>query len=164
MPQQTAIDKIKDLLGPKGWVEDAGILAPHLTDSRGSYHGACLGLAKPASTEELSRIVEICADQEIPIVPQGGNTGRVGGATPDESGRALLINMSRMNRILDLDPIDHTITVEAGCILEHVQQAAREADRFFPLSLGAEGSCQIGGNLAANAGGSMSCAMAMPVN
>ena len=153
MPQQTAIDQIKSVLGQRGWTEDDKILSPYLTDSRGVYHGRCLGLARPASTEEVSRIVEICAAHEIPILPQGGNTGRVGGATPDESGEALLLNLSRMNRILEIDATGHTMTVEAGCILENIQKAALEADRFFPLSLGAEGSCQIGGNLASNAGG-----------
>ena len=153
MPQQTAIEQIKDILGPRGWMADDEALAPFLTDSRGAYTGRCLGLAKPANADELSRIVGICAAHKIPIVPQGGNTGRVGGATPDESGQALLINLSRMNRILDIDPAGHTMTVEAGCILENLQKAAMEADRFFPLSLGAEGSCQIGGNIASNAGG-----------
>ncbi|RED52231.1 FAD-binding oxidoreductase [Aestuariispira insulae] len=153
MPPHPAIEQIKQILGSKGWADEDGMLAPHLVDSRGSYQGRCLGLALPATTEEVSRIVTLCAHHRIPIVPQGGNTGRVGGATPDETGTALLINLSRMNNILEIDPEGHAITVEAGCILQNIQQAAADADRFFPLSLGAEGSCQIGGNLASNAGG-----------
>jgi D-lactate dehydrogenase (cytochrome) len=128
-------------------------MAPHLEELRGRYRGAALALVKPASTTEVAAVVSIAATAQVPVVPQGGNTGLVGGQVPPEDGRALLVNLTRMNRIRDLDPVDNTITVEAGCLLASVQAAAAEADRLFPLSLAAEGSCQIGGNLSTNAGG-----------
>jgi D-lactate dehydrogenase (cytochrome) len=128
-------------------------MAPHLEELRGRYRGAALALVKPASTTEVAAVVSIAATAQVPVVPQGGNTGLVGGQVPPEDGRALLVNLTRMNRIRDLDPVDNTITVEAGCLLANVQAAAAEAERLFPLSLAAEGSCQIGGNLSTNAGG-----------
>jgi D-lactate dehydrogenase (cytochrome) len=128
-------------------------MAPHLEELRGRYRGAALALVKPASTAEVAEVVGLAAAAKIPVVPQGGNTGLVGGQVPPEHGRALLVNLSRMNRIRSLDPVDSTITVEAGCLLASVQAAAAEAGRLFPLSLAAEGSCQIGGNLSTNAGG-----------
>lgn len=141
------------LLGPKGFLTDAEDLAPSLADWRGLYHGKACGLALPSSTEEAAALIKLTADFGIPVVPQGGNTGLSGAATPDESGDAVIVNMRRMNRIRSLDTANDTIIVEAGCILANIQQAAAMADRFFPLSLTAEGSCQIGGNLATNAGG-----------
>ena len=153
IPDPEAIARIKDILGPKGWVDDADDLAPWLVDSRGVYHGRCLGMARPGTAEEVSQVLAVAYDAGIEIVPQGGNTGRVGGATPDDTGHQLLINMGRMNTVRDIDAANYTMTVEAGCILQDIQRAAENADRLFPLSLGAEGSCQIGGNLASNAGG-----------
>ena len=110
-------------------------------------------MAQPGSTDEVAALVRHCAGARIPIVAQGGNTGLVGGGTPDDSGNAIVLSLSRMNRIRAIDTENDTITVEAGCILANVQQAAREAGRLFPLSLAAEGSCTIGGNLSTNAGG-----------
>jgi FAD/FMN-containing dehydrogenase len=110
-------------------------------------------VVKPASTLEVAEVVRICAAARAPIVPQGGNTGLVGGGIPDEDGRAVVLNLARMNRVRELDPVNDTMTVEAGCVLQNLQAAAIEADRLFPLSLGAEGSCMIGGNLSTNAGG-----------
>ena len=110
-------------------------------------------LLKPGSVEEVSRILRLATETGTPIVPQGGNTGLVAGAVPFAEDHAVLLSLGRLNRIRKLDPVDYSITVEAGCILQQVQQAAAEADRLFPLSLGAEGSCQIGGNLSTNAGG-----------
>lgn len=153
MTREKALARIKDILGPAGWCDVDTALDAYLIDSRGAYHGRCAGLAKPANTQEVADVVKCCAAAGIPIVPQGGNTGRVGGATPDETGNALLLNLSRMNQIRDINADDHTMTVEAGCILKNIQDAALEQNRFFPLSLGAEGTCQIGGNLASNAGG-----------
>jgi D-lactate dehydrogenase (cytochrome) len=147
------IDAIAKAVGSKGLVIDPGEMAPHLEELRGRYRGAALALVKPASTTEVAAVVSIAATAQVPVVPQGGNTGLVGGQVPPEDGRALLVNLTRMNRIRDLDPVDNTITVEAGCLLASVQAAAAEADRLFPLSLAAEGSCQIGGNLSTNAGG-----------
>ena len=147
------INALATAVGAKGLVTDPGEMAPHLEELRGRYRGAALALVKPASTTEVAAVVSIAATAQVPVVPQGGNTGLVGGQVPPEDGRALLVNLTRMNRIRDLDPVDNTITVEAGCLLANVQAAAAEAERLFPLSLAAEGSCQIGGNLSTNAGG-----------
>ena len=149
--QRAALDRIKQVVGPKGWSTDSDTVAPYLADQRGLFHGDCAMLVRPDSTERVSEIVRICAEAGIAVVPQGGNTGLVGAGIPDST--AVLISLGRMNRIRDVDPLDYTITVEAGCILADVQSAAASADRLFPLSLGAEGTCQIGGNLSTNAGG-----------
>ncbi len=149
----TLIDAIAKAVGSKGLVTDPSEMAPHLEELRGLYRGAALALVKPASTADVAEVIRLAAAAKMPIVPQGGNTGLVGGQVPPEHGRALLVNLSRMNRVRSLDPVDNTITVEAGCLLASVQAAAAEAERLFPLSLAAEGSCQIGGNLSTNAGG-----------
>jgi len=151
--QRQAIEEIKTVLGDKGWSQEPDTLAPLLVDTRGYYHGACALLARPETTEETAAVVRICNEAGLRIVPQGGNTSRVGSATPDESGSQVLLSLSRMNRVRDIDPTDYTMTVEAGCVLKDVQDRAAEQDRLFPLSLGAEGSCMIGGNIASNAGG-----------
>jgi len=132
---------------------EAADTAPYLTDWRKRYHGRAQAVVRPGSTAEVAAVVQACAAAGTPMVPQGGNTGLVGGGTPDERGNSVLLSLQRMNRIRALDPDNDTITVEAGCILQQVQQAARAADRLFPLSLAAEGSATIGGNLATNAGG-----------
>jgi FAD/FMN-containing dehydrogenase len=128
-------------------------LQPFLTDWRGRFHGAACCLVTPANADELARVVKACAAAGVPMVPQGGNTSLCGAATPDASGRAVLLNLSRLNRIRAVDPQNNTITVEAGCTLAAVQAAAQAHDRLFPLALASEGSCQIGGNLSTNAGG-----------
>ncbi|WP_034292281.1 FAD-binding oxidoreductase [Herbaspirillum sp. RV1423] len=127
--------------------------AGYLTDQRGRYTGKALAVLKPGTTEEVAAIVRLCSEHRVPIVPQGGNTGLVLGSVPDASGKAVLLSLTRLNRIRAIDPINNTMTVEAGCILQHIQQAAATAQRLFPLSLAAEGSCTIGGNLSTNAGG-----------
>ena len=147
------LDAIARILGPKGIVTDPQAMEPHLVELRGLYRGRTPMVVRPAATEEVAGVVRLCAQAGVPIVPQGGNTSLCGGSVPFEHGREILLSLSRMNRIREVDPLDYTITVEAGCILQHVQQAAAEADRLFPLSLGAEGSCEIGGNLSTNAGG-----------
>lgn len=123
------------------------------TDWRGRYRGTAKALVRPANTQEVAAVVKWCVANQVPIVPQGGNTGLCGAATPDDSGQAILLSLNRLNRIRAIDSDNDTIEVEAGCVLQAVQQAAFEVDRLFPLSLGAEGSCTIGGNLATNAGG-----------
>jgi FAD/FMN-containing dehydrogenase len=148
-----ALARIKEIVGPKGWIADAPGMAPFLAEERGMYHGAARLVVRPGSTEEVAAVVHVCSGARIPIVPQGGNTGLVGGAVPWEDGRAIVLSLARMNRVRAIDPLDHTITVEAGCVLAEVQKAAEQVERLFPLSLGAEGSCQIGGNLSTNAGG-----------
>ncbi len=128
-------------------------MAPFLRDWRGLWHGRAIAVAQPNTPEDVAAVVRWCAVQCVPIVPQGGNTGMSGGATPDESGVAVVLSLARLNRIRAIDLINDTISVDAGCVLATVQEVAREAKRLFPLSLGAEGSCTIGGNLATNAGG-----------
>jgi len=126
---------------------------PYLTDWRRRYHGRAQAVVRPGSTTEVAAVVRACAAARTPMVPQGGNTGLVGGGTPDASGDAVLISLQRMNRVRSIDTANDTITAEAGCVLQAVQQAARSHGRLFPLSLAAEGSATIGGNLATNAGG-----------
>lgn len=126
---------------------------PFLLDWRGRYSGQAIAVARPGSTQELADVVKWCAANKVPMVPQGGNTGLCGGATPDDSGKALVISLTRMNAVRHVDTDNDTMVVEAGCILQAVQEAAEAAGRLFPLSLAAEGSCTIGGNLATNAGG-----------
>ncbi|HEV8015365.1 MAG TPA: FAD-binding oxidoreductase [Stellaceae bacterium] len=147
------LDRLHALLGDKGFIADSGAMEPYLREERGTYHGAALAVLRPTSTEEVAAAVKLCAAANLPIFPQGGNTGLAGGAVPWEDGRGVVLSLSRMNRVRDVDPIDYSITVEAGVILADVQTAATTVDRLFPLSLGAEGSCQIGGNISTNAGG-----------
>ncbi|HVJ32487.1 MAG TPA: FAD-binding oxidoreductase [Terriglobia bacterium] len=147
--------QLKDIVGNKGWLDDPQAMAPYLTEWRGLVTGKAPLVLRPGSTQEVADIVKLCAAHRLPIVPQGGNTGMVAGGIPSASGEEILINLGRMNRIRDLDALDYTVTVEAGCVLADLQAAAKAADRLFPLSLGAEGSCEIGGNLSTNAGGVM---------
>ncbi|WP_241673121.1 FAD-binding oxidoreductase [Lacisediminimonas profundi] len=127
--------------------------APFLTDWIKRWSGCALAVAQPDTTEDVAAIVRWCAANRVPIVPQGGNTGMVGGGIPGEDGRSLVLSTQRLRRVRAVDPLNNTLTVEAGVTLLEVQQAAREAGRLFPLSLGAEGTCNIGGNLSTNAGG-----------
>ena len=127
--------------------------APYLTDWRKRYTGKALAVVLPKTAQEVAKIVQLCAANQIAVVPQGGHTGFCGGATPDDSGKQIVLNLKHMNTIREIDVANQTITLEAGCILQAVQEKAAEQDFLFPLSLGAEGSCMIGGNLATNAGG-----------
>jgi FAD/FMN-containing dehydrogenase len=127
--------------------------ATYFRDWRRQYSGSALCVARPASTAEVAAIVALCAKHAVGIVPQGGNTGLCGGSVPTGKRPEIVLSLSRMNRVRALDALNNTITVEAGCVLAAVQEAAAQAERFFPLSLAAEGSCQIGGNLSTNAGG-----------
>ncbi len=153
MEIEAALERIKAAVGPRGWIAEPADQEPYLVEARRLWRGATRLVVRPAWTVEVSAVVRICAEARLPIVPQGGNTGLVGGGVPPEDGTNIVLALGRMNRIRALDPVNFTMTVEAGCILAHLQQAAAEADRLFPLSLGAEGSCQIGGNLSTNAGG-----------
>jgi FAD/FMN-containing dehydrogenase len=145
--------ELRSLLG-----EDAVLTASADTeafeiDHRRLYHGRALAIVLPHSVEQVAALVRWCNRQRIGLVPQGGNTGYCGGATPDESGQQLVVSLRRLNRIRQVDAANFSLTAEAGCVLAQIQQAADAAERFFPLSLGSEGSCQIGGNLSTNAGG-----------
>jgi FAD/FMN-containing dehydrogenase len=144
---------IRIVVGPKGWIDGASDIEPYLHDQRGLYVGRTLAVVRPASTEEVAAVVSLCAAAKLPIVPQGGNTGLVIGSVPDSSGRSIVLSLARMNSIREIDAINATMTVDAGCVLASLQQAAADAGKLFPLSLGAEGSCMIGGNLSTNAGG-----------
>jgi len=152
MMQDEAINAIRELLGPKGWIggEDRRSLEPYLEEERGRYHGEAFGVARPETTEQVAAVVRICAEATIPIVPQGGNTGLVGGAVPHGG---IVLTTERMTKIRNMDALNQTITAEAGVILADIQKAAEDAGALFPLSLAAEGSCRIGGNIATNAGG-----------
>ncbi|MCZ8148207.1 MAG: FAD-binding oxidoreductase [Roseomonas sp.] len=146
-------DRLAAILGPRGLLTNATDIAPHLADWRGLYQGAALAVARPASTEEVAAVIRLCAETGTPVVPQGGNTSMVGGATPDETGRHLVLSLQRMNRLRALDAADMTMTVDAGMVLKTAQTLAAEAGCVFPLSLGAEGTATIGGVLSTNAGG-----------
>src|SRR5690348_2589228 len=140
-------------LPPGTLLTEPAAMAPYLLDWRKLYRGQALCVARPRETAEVARIVTAAAAAGVAIVPQGGNTGLTGASVPLETGDSILLSLERMDRIRAIDAANYTITVEAGCILQKVQEAAAAAGRLFPLSLGAEGSCRIGGNLSTNAGG-----------
>jgi D-lactate dehydrogenase (cytochrome) len=149
----SVLDRIREVVGPNGFIDEPQALEPYLVEWRGLFRGAAKAAVRPASTAEVAKVVALCAEARLPIVPQGGNTGLVGGGVPSEDGASIVLSLARLNRIRAIDPLNHTITAEAGCILADLQKAASDADRLFPLSLGAEGTCRIGGNLSTNAGG-----------
>ena len=144
------IEELRAILGEEGWTDDPQTLEPQLRDWVGYATGTTPIMAMPKSTAEVAAVVKACAAAKVPIVPQGGNTGSVAGAVPHGE---VLLSLRRMNKIRDIDAADYTMTVDAGVILAEVQAAALAADRFFPLSIGSEGSCTIGGNVSTNAGG-----------
>lgn len=146
------IDSLIEIVGQQH-VLTGDLAAGYLTDWRERFVGKAIAVVRPADTEQVAQIVRWCNENKVPLVPQGGNTGLCGGATPDNSGDAIVLSLVRLNKIRDIDLDNDTIVVDAGCILQDVQNAAKQADRLFPLSLAAEGSCTIGGNLATNAGG-----------
>ncbi len=147
------IRSLSELLGAENVLTAADSMAAYLDDWRGRYHGAALCVVRPATTAAVAAVVRTCAEAGVAMVPQGGNTSLCGAATPGSDGRSVLISLSRMRRVRAIDTLNNTITVEAGCVLQTVQEAAAKAGRLFPLSLAAEGSCQLGGNLSTNAGG-----------
>lgn len=142
-----------DLLGVDQVLTSPADMSAYLADWRGRYHGAAICVVRPATTAAVAAVVRACAAAAVPIVPQGGNTGLCGGATPAGDGHAVVVSLTRLNGVRQIDTANNTMTVEAGCVLATLQAAAAEAGRLFPLSLAAEGSCQIGGNLSTNAGG-----------
>ena len=147
------LNRLHALVGPAGLVIDADAQAPYLTDWLGKWTGKTTVVVRPANTAETAAVVRLCSETRTPIVTQGGNTGMSGGATPDASGAQVVLSTTRMNRVRAVDPVNNTLTLDAGVILANAQEAARSVDRFFPLSLGAQGSCTVGGNVATNAGG-----------
>jgi D-lactate dehydrogenase (cytochrome) len=150
-----AVSELRDIVGPAGCLEAPADLARFLAEWRGLYRGSAPLAILPGTTAETAAVIAVCARRGIGVVPQGGNTGLVGGgvprSTPDRP--EIVLSVQRLAAIRDLDPDNYTMTAEAGCVLAALQSAAEEADRFFPLSLAAEGSCQIGGNVSTNAGG-----------
>ena len=145
--------RLSVLLGPDCLLTEDAAIEPFLSDHRKLYRGRTPAVALPRTVEQISRLLAFCNENRVGVVPHGGNTSYCGGATPDESGSQLVLSLRRLNRIRNVDPINWSMVVDAGCILADVQRAADNADRLFPLSLGSEGSCQIGGNLSTNAGG-----------
>ncbi|HEY5862865.1 MAG TPA: FAD-binding oxidoreductase [Casimicrobiaceae bacterium] len=145
--------RLAAVVGPTHVLTAPADTEPYLVDWRGRYRGAARAVVRPRTTEEVAAVVRVCAEAGVPIVPQGGNTGMCGGATPHAQGDEVVLALSRLNRVRAVDAANATITVEAGVTLRGVQEAAEDAGMYFPLSLGSEGSCTIGGNLSTNAGG-----------
>ncbi|MGL3606119.1 FAD-binding oxidoreductase [Rhizobium sp. G187] len=142
-----------DIVGAGNALTSAEDIRPYLTENRGLYHGVSALVLKPGTTAEVSSIMALASQSGTPIVPVSGRTGLVGGQVPREGGQDILLSLERMNRIREVDPVADVMVVDGGAILAEVQKAAEAHDRLFPLSLGSEGSCRIGGNLATNAGG-----------
>jgi FAD/FMN-containing dehydrogenase len=153
MPSTDTIDALVRIVGEEHAIRDADAMAPYLTEWRDRYVGKAALVLKPADTQEVAAILARSHATRTAIVPQGGNTGLVGGQIPFETGHEVVVSLSRLNRVRDIDLSGDTMTVEAGLVLAHAQQVAATAGRLFPLSLASEGSCQIGGVLATNAGG-----------
>ena len=147
------LEALARIVGRAHVLTDPALIAASLEEPRGLYHGKALALVRPGSTQEVAAVVAFCNAARIALVPQGGNTGLVGGQTPDESGAQIVLSLRRLNRVREIDPAADAMIVEAGVTLAEAQEAALSADRLFPLSLAAEGSCTIGGNLSTNAGG-----------
>jgi FAD/FMN-containing dehydrogenase len=150
MDEPTAIKVLTERLGLKGWLPGDGDVEPFISERRKLWRGHCLGVAQPSDTAQVAEIIKLCSDSGISVTPQGGNTGLVGGGVPYGG---IVLSTGRMNHIREIDTTNQTMTVDAGCILANIQAVADENGLFFPLSLGAEGTCQIGGNLSTNAGG-----------
>jgi FAD/FMN-containing dehydrogenase len=152
-PDETLLGALEALLGPKGFSRDPAAIEPWLTDWRGRWRGSAAAMLSPGSTEEVRQAVALCAAAGAALVPQGGNTSMMGGATPPAEPGALLLSLRRMNRIRSVSAEDNLLVAEAGVILSHVHEAAAAAGRRFPLSLGAKGSATVGGLVSTNAGG-----------
>jgi FAD/FMN-containing dehydrogenase len=150
-PSAETLAKLKEAAGPSGWSDDESEIAPHLSEFRGRWHGTTPLMLRPQTTEQVARILAVCNATQTPIVPQGGNTGLAGGQVP--VGGEVLLSLGQMNRIRTVSPDENLMIAEAGVVLANAQAAADAAGRLFPLSLGAQGSCTIGGNVSTNAGG-----------
>src|SRR6202142_3155995 len=152
-PEPAALAQLKAVVGDGAWFDAPNDVAPFTSDFRGLYRGATPLVLLPRDVDQVARILRICNRDELAVVPHGGNTSYCGGATPDESGAQIVVSLQRLNRVRQVDAANYSMIVEAGCTLAGAQTAAREANRLFPLSLGSEGTAQIGGNLSTNAGG-----------
>jgi FAD/FMN-containing dehydrogenase len=151
--QKEFTSRLIHVVGEEGVILNPADQEIYVNDWLGKSHGRTVAVVRPRNTAEVSAIMRLCHQSQTPVVPQGGNTGMSGGATPDMSGAQVILSLNRMKRIHEVDPVNNTLTADAGVVLADIQQAARAVGRYFPLSLGAEGSCTIGGNLATNAGG-----------
>jgi FAD/FMN-containing dehydrogenase len=147
------IERLAAIVGDKGLILDRADMLAYLEEPRGLYHGAARCVVRPSTVDETAAVIRLCNDYRVAVVPQGGNTGLVGGQTPDESGEQVLLSLQRMNAIREIDVGSDTMTVEAGVTLARAQDAAASVDRYFPLSYASEGSATIGGALSTNAGG-----------
>ncbi len=152
-PDLRTLGELKAAVGEGAWLEAAEAVAPYLTDFRRLYHGATPLVLLPRDVAGVAQILRICERESVAVVPHGGNTSYCGGATPDEAGSQIVLSLRRLNRVRQVDAANYSMIIEAGCTLAEAQGAAREAERLFPLSLGSEGTAQIGGNLSTNAGG-----------
>ena len=152
-PSNATLAELKSIAGPGSWLQAREDIAPYLTDFRRLYHGATPLVLLPRSTDEVSRLMSVCHRETVAVIPHGGNTSYCGGATPDESGSQIVLSLQRLNRMRQVDAANYSMILEVGVTLAGAQAAARDADRLFPLSLGSEGTAQIGGNLSTNAGG-----------
>jgi FAD/FMN-containing dehydrogenase len=151
--RQEMLEGLVSILGEAAVLQEVQDCQRYVSDWSGSHLGTPLAVVRPGDTESVAAVVRFCAEHRIPMVPQGGHTGLVGGALPDCARPELVISLERLNRVRQIDPIGFTMAVDAGCVLEQVKHAAEAADCYFPLALGAQGSCQVGGNIATNAGG-----------
>lgn len=147
------LDRFKTIVGPKGWIDDPAAMKPYVTERRDLYEGRAALIVRPSSVSEVSAVMKCAFEKGVAVVPQGGNTGLVGGGVPFAGGQEIVLSLSRLNKIREIDPLNDSITVDAGVVLSDIQQAAESVDRLFPLRIASEGSCQIGGNLSTNAGG-----------
>jgi FAD/FMN-containing dehydrogenase len=149
----TFLDQLRAQVGAANVLTDAAEVAPYLTDWRGNFQGRARAVVRPGNTAEVAGVLACCAASAVPLVPQSGNTGLVLGGVPDASGEAIVLSLRRMNRVRAVDVANNTLTVDAGMVLQQVQQVAAQHDRLYPVSLAAEGSACIGGTIATNAGG-----------
>src|ERR1700691_3571404 len=152
-PSSATLAELKEAAGAGNFLDSPADVAPYLSDFRRLYLGATPLVLRPRSVDEVSKILRICDRDAVALVPHGGNTSYCGGATRDESGSQIVVSLQRLNRVRHIDAANYSMIVEVGCTLAGAQAAAREANRLFPLSLGSEGTAQIGGNLSTNAGG-----------
>src|ERR1700693_1843752 len=152
-PDLNTLGELKSAVGNGSWLEAPEDVAPFVTDFRRLYHGATPLVLLPRNVEAVANVLRICNHESVALVPHGGNTSYCGGATPDEAGSQIVLSVRRLNRVRQIDAANYSMIIEAGCTLAEAQGAARDAERLFPLSLGSEGTAQIGGNLSTNAGG-----------
>lgn len=147
------LDRLKTVVGPKGFIDQPDDMLPYTVEHRDKWQGVSPLVVRPGTVAEVQQVLAICNETRTPVVPQGGNTGLVGGSIPFGHGDEVILSLNRLKTVRAVDALNDTITVEAGCVLQDVQQAADAVDRLFPMRIASEGTCQIGGNLSTNAGG-----------